>query len=97
LPKIQQTKLATADTGDKASDRLRRYFCWRLGRAGGRAGGQAASLFLLATRVGGGGWITELVEHIGQRHSNIHTEQAATHYLATLATVHIASRAQMPP
>ena len=40
--------------------------------------------------------ITELVEHIGQRHSNIHTEQAATHYLAKLATVHIASRAQMP-
>ena len=40
--------------------------------------------------------ITELVEHIGKRHSNIHTEQAATQYLAKLATVHIASRAQMP-
>ena len=40
--------------------------------------------------------ITELVEHIGQSHANIHTEQAATHYLAKLATVHIASRAQMP-
>ena len=40
--------------------------------------------------------IAELVEHIGQRHANIHTEQAATQYLATLATVHIASRAQMP-
>ena len=31
--------------------------------------------------------ITELVEHIGQSHANIHTEQAATHYLAKLATV----------
>ena len=38
----------------------------------------------------------QLVEHIGQRHANIQTEQAATQYLATLATVHIASRAQMP-
>ena len=40
--------------------------------------------------------IAQLVEHIGQRHANIQTEQAATQYLATLATVHIASRAQMP-
>ena len=40
--------------------------------------------------------ITELVEHIGQSHANIHSEQTATNYLAKLATVHIASRAQMP-
>jgi len=38
----------------------------------------------------------QLVEHIGQRRANIQTEQDATQYLATLATVHIASRAQMP-
>jgi hypothetical protein len=35
------------------TDRLPRYFCSRLGRPGGRAGRQAASLFLLATRAGG--------------------------------------------
>ena len=38
----------------------------------------------------------QLVEHIGQRRANIQTEQDATQYLATLATVNIASRAQMP-
>ena len=42
-------------TGGRAGGRPR-YFCWRLGRAGRlpeRAGGQAASVFLLATRAGG--------------------------------------------
>ena len=38
--------------------------------------------------------IAELVEHIGQRHANIHTEQAAIPSHA--GHVHIASRAQMP-
>jgi hypothetical protein len=37
--------------------------------------------------------ITELVEHIRQRQANVHTAEAATQYLAKLATVHIASRA----
>jgi hypothetical protein len=40
--------------------------------------------------------IAELVEHIGQHHANIHTEQATTQYPATLATEHIASRTPMP-
>ena len=103
LQQTQETKhrtgcvaISAGDSGGRAGGRAASLFLLAT-RASGRAGGQAASLFLLATRVGGGGWITELVEHIGQRHSNIHTEQAATHYLATLATVHIASRAQMPP
>ena len=37
----------------------------------------------------------QLVEHIGQRRANIQTEQDATQYLATLATVHLASRVPM--
>ena len=38
----------------------------------------------------------DLVDKIALRNTQVHTEQEASQYLATLATVHIASRAQMP-
>ena len=38
----------------------------------------------------------QLVPKIAQRQANVNTEQDAIQYLATLATVQIASRAQMP-
>ena len=38
----------------------------------------------------------QLVDKIAQRHANVRTEQEAIEYLASLATVQIASRAQMP-
>ena len=38
----------------------------------------------------------QLVAKIAQRQANVNTEQDAIQYLATLATVQIASRAQMP-
>lgn len=38
----------------------------------------------------------QLVTKIAQRQANVCTERDAIHYLATLATVQIASRAQMP-
>ena len=37
-----------------------------------------------------------LVDKIALRNAQVHTEQEASQYLATFATVHIASRAQMP-
>ena len=38
----------------------------------------------------------QLVDKIAQRQANVHSEQEAIEYMATLATVQIASRAQMP-
>ena len=38
----------------------------------------------------------DLVDRIALRNTHVQDEQDATQYLATLATVHIASRAQMP-
>ena len=40
--------------------------------------------------------IQKLVDQIALRNTQVQNEQDATQYLATLATVHIASRAQMP-
>ena len=40
--------------------------------------------------------IAALIERIQQRQANIHTEETAVQYLAKIATVQIASRAQMP-